>query len=87
MANKGHGYGGDMIDINKRYGTRSGRQVRIYSVEAGGCAPVHGAVHDGKSWWPFCWDGGGKMIASADGPDPYDLIEEGSDCNATVTLN
>jgi hypothetical protein len=40
-----------MIDINKTYRTRDGREVRIYSVDAGGQYPVHGAIKVRDDIW------------------------------------
>jgi hypothetical protein len=47
------------IDINKKYRTRDGRDVRIYAVDAGGRAPIHGAVFDGENWSIRTWKPGG----------------------------
>lgn len=44
-----------MIDKNKQYKTRDGREVRIYAVEAVGEWPVHGAILDKSGWRPLCW--------------------------------
>lgn len=44
-----------MIDINKKYRTRDGREVRIYATDGGAGSPVMGAVFyttpNGQSWW------------------------------------
>ena len=45
-----------MIDINKKYRTRDGHEVRIYAVDGGEPRPVHGAVKSQAGWvvshWP-----------------------------------
>ena len=33
-----------MIDINKKYRTRNGREVRIYATDGWSASPVHGAI-------------------------------------------
>ena len=44
-----------MIDINKQYRTRDGREVRIYATDGGAGSPVMGAVFyttpNGQWWW------------------------------------
>ena len=44
-----------MIDINKKYMTRDGREVRIYATDGGAGSPIMGAVFyttpNGQSWW------------------------------------
>lgn len=40
-----------MIDINKKYRTRDGREVRIYATDAGGKQPVHGAYLSKEGAW------------------------------------
>jgi len=45
-----------MIDINKKYRTRDGREVRIYAVDGDEPRPVHGAIKSPTGWvvshWP-----------------------------------
>jgi hypothetical protein len=45
-----------MIDINKKYRTRGGCEVRIYAVDGDEPRPVHGAVKSQTGWvvshWP-----------------------------------
>jgi len=45
-----------VIDINKKYCTRNGREVRIYAVDGDEPRPVHGAVKSQTGWvvshWP-----------------------------------
>ena len=65
-----------MIDINKKYRTRDGREVRIYAVDGGGMHPVHGSVlmnngmNDG--WRSATWKTDGR-ISFLD--QTFDLIE------------
>ena len=62
-----------MIDINKEYRTRDGREVRIYAIDAGGSHPVHGAIKDGERWSQGGWSQDGLWYGCAG--DDYDLIE------------
>jgi hypothetical protein len=53
-----------MIDINKKYRTRDGREVRIYAINEGcGVASVHGAIKtkDGV-WHVYSWSEDGLSI-------------------------
>jgi hypothetical protein len=62
-----------MIDITKKYQTRSGLPVRIYAVDGGGICPVHGAIKDDGGWYDDRWRVGGSYT---DGgvDDPRDLV-------------
>ena len=40
-----------MIDINKKYRTRDGREVRIYAMDGGGGYPVHGTIFSKELGW------------------------------------
>ena len=54
-----------MIDINKQYRTRDGREVRIYATDGGGYWPVHGAIQLSCSGWvPTSWDNDGNAFNS-----------------------
>ena len=59
-----------MIDINKQYRTRDGREVRIYATDGAGIRPVHGAVKENDGWHraSWCLNGGfgGNMQFSDD---------------------
>ena len=44
-----------MIDKNKQYRTRDGREVRIYATDGGGHKPIHGAIREGESWVAYTW--------------------------------
>ena len=43
-----------MIDKDKQYTTRDGREVRIYATDSGGIFPVHGAFHSPCGKWVSC---------------------------------
>lgn len=44
-----------MIDKNKKYRTRDGREVRIYATDGENEWPVHGAVWNEDGWHPVAW--------------------------------
>ena len=44
-----------MIDKNKQYKTRDGREVRIYATDGNGHKPIHGAIREGESWVAYTW--------------------------------
>lgn len=45
-----------LVDINKKYKTKSGKDILIYMVHEHGYFPVHGAVHyDDGLWEPESW--------------------------------
>ena len=84
-----------MIDINKKYRTRDGREVRIYATDGVGCCAVHGAVYQAtdwgtvsqsisgqKEWCVTVWDISGKHISSS-----FDLIEVRPRIKRTVWLS
>lgn len=55
-----------MIDKNKTYKTRDGREVRIYAVDGGGAFPVHGAFGDDGAWSVARWTKGGDWPFGVD---------------------
>jgi hypothetical protein len=61
-----------MIDPNKKYRTRDGREVRIYAVDGSGSVPVHGAIKNTYGWEPYQWIKDGRSYLK-NGPE--DLIE------------
>ena len=64
-----------MIDKNKTYRTRDGREVRIYATDGVGTLPIHGAVKEkgaGADWHIFLWLVDGRATG---GQDIADLIE------------
>ena len=63
-----------MIDINKKYRTAKGEEVRIYAVDAGGKYSIHGAILNNKGWWSVVsWTKEGKYIQKC--TNSYDLVE------------
>ena len=73
-----------MIDINKKYRTRDGREVRIYAVDGDEPRPVHGA-HKSQTGWVFsCWEEDGVHLLSTGN---YDLIEVKPRIKREVWLN
>ena len=50
-----------MIDKNKQYRTRDGREVRIYAVDGGGERPVHGAINLDGEWECLVWRMDGRL--------------------------
>ena len=75
-----------MIDINKKYRTRDGREVRIYALDGGGLNPVQGAIKDAASaWWGLSrWNEQGRISVT---DFPSDLIEVKPRIQRTVWLN
>ena len=63
-----------MIDRNKQYRTRDGREVRIYAVDGSGNKPIHGAslsvVH---GWTSHVWSSNGRFYGDVESMN--DLIE------------
>ena len=59
-----------MIELNKKYRTRDGREVRIYAVDGGGPFPVHGAYKVGGDWYSEQWPKNGSY-----GGHDHDLFE------------
>jgi len=54
-----------MIDINKKYSTRDGREVRIYATDGGVYWPIHGAIQLSCSGWvTVSWDKHGNSCNS-----------------------
>ena len=73
-----------MIDINKKYRTRDGREVRIYALDGGGNYPVHGAFKSHTGWvvrhWPQ--DGIQSVFGGSD-----DLVEVKPRIQRTMWVN
>lgn len=75
-----------MIDINKKYRTRDGREVRIYATDGAGKYPVHGAVTSfGAGWEIFTWTKEGREDVGL--KNNSDLIEVRPRHKRTVWLN
>ena len=65
-----------MIDINKKYRTKSGREVRIYSIDNEGGFPVHGAIRQSSHnnvWAVSAWTSIGTYWEDSGHAD--DLVE------------
>jgi hypothetical protein len=62
-----------MIDKNKTYRTRDGREVRIYAVDGDADLPVHGAILTKWGWQASTWTPNG--LWAVDMTDGSDLIE------------
>jgi len=62
-----------MIDINKKYHTRDGQEVRIYATDTGGAKKtIHGAVKLKDGWYMLAWSKNG-IVSNID--RNLDLIE------------
>lgn len=57
-----------MIDKNKQYKTRDGREVRIYATDGAGPHPVHGAIREFNGWYNCNWSQYGKYSEEPDSP-------------------
>ena len=64
-----------MIDINKKYRTRDGREVRIYATDGGGPQPVHGAISGLNFWSTANWSKNGSYTVVYGQEHDNDLIE------------
>ena len=76
-----------MIDINKTYRTRDGREVRIYATDGGGPQPVHGAVSGLNFWSTASWSKNGSYKLAYGQEHDNDLIEVRPRHKRTVWLN
>ena len=77
-----------MIDINKKYRTRDGREVRIYATDGIGHQSVHGAYRDvNGAWAMWLWskEGVGTVGYAEDGV--LDLVEVKPRIKRTMWLN
>ena len=63
-----------MIDKNKQYKTRDGREVRIYATDGNESVPIHGAVLTDGMWNVFCWNADGRW-RETERQHSFDLIE------------
>ena len=74
-----------MIDKNRTYRTRDGREVRIYSTDTDGAKKeVHGAVKDKDGWYMLAWSKNG-IVSNVD--KNLDLIEVRPRHKRTVFLH
>jgi hypothetical protein len=62
-----------MIDKDKQYKTRDGREVRIYATVCAGTYPVQGAIKQKDGWYLAQWKQSGKNVGECDSSS--DLIE------------
>jgi hypothetical protein len=61
-----------IVDINKKYRTEGGSEVRIYATDCGGLYSVHGAYRDKNGWNVSRWTPSG---AHWSGVRRYHLVE------------
>ena len=76
-----------MIDINKKYRTRDGHEVRIYATDGGGKNPVHGSIKQEDGWILQVWPKSGRYFEDDDEGYRIDLIEVRPRHKRTVWLN
>ena len=76
-----------MIDINKKYRTRVGREVRIYATDGGGPQPVHGAISGLNFWSTANWSKNGSYTVVYGQEHDNDLIEFRPRHKRTVWMN
>ena len=73
-----------MIDINKKYRTRGGQEVRIYATDGRGLHAIHGAFKDHDEWRTCTWqENGVNFILEG----PFDLVEVKPRIKRTVWVN
>jgi hypothetical protein len=63
-----------MIDINKKYRTRDGREVRIYATDGSEGYRVHGAVKDSKGWHCMHWKSCGSVCSIQSSTDLVEVV-------------
>jgi hypothetical protein len=76
-----------MIDINKKYRTRDGREVRIYATDGRAMYPIHGAILQQHGWQQSCWAVDGLHSISSSGNHSGDIIEVRPRHKRTVWMN
>jgi len=80
-----------MIDINKQYRTRDGREVRIYATDGGGRNAIHGAIKLEDGWIYQVWPKSGRYFEDEEGDEVeecrIDLIEVRPRHKRTVWVN
>ena len=74
-----------MIDINKKYRTRAGREVRIYATDGSSPDEIHGSIKSEYSdrWHPYVWQADGKHHRD----HVFDLIEVRPRHKETIYIN
>ena len=77
-----------MIDIDKEYRTRDGREVRIYAIDGGRSKNIiHGATLEQDAGWCIAfWNRNGEFDTSGCNSD-YELIEVKPRIKETVWIN
>ena len=76
-----------MINIDKKYRTRDGREVRIYATDGRAMYPIHGAILQEHGWQQSCWAVDGLHSISSSGNHSGDLIEVRPRHKRTVWVN
>ena len=80
-----------MVDKDKQYRTRNGREVRIYATDGNSIWAVHGAILTEDGWWSMCWAKDGKFICGGvyDGSpsSASDLVEVKQRIKKTIWVN
>lgn len=74
-----------MIDKDRTYRTRDGREVRIYATDGRGEFQIHGAIKTDIGWSCSEWKLNGQSYANRSGPN--DLIEVRPRHKRTVWLS
>jgi elongation factor P hydroxylase len=75
-----------MIDINKKYRTRDGREARIYATDGCGSASVHAAIKTRSGHWQQgSWWSNGQLLTSSQ--SDTDLVEVKPRIQQTVWIN
>ena len=76
-----------MIDKNRTYRTRDGREVRIYATDGPNTQNIHGAVKDSDGWTLSAWYNDGVYTRAERKGGPRDLIEVSPRHKRTVWMN
>ena len=64
-----------MIDINKKYKTRDGRDARIYAIDGNPEYPVHGAILSDSGWNGATWCTEGRWLSSFNSPNDLVVVK------------
>ena len=73
-----------IVDINKQYRTRDGREARVYATDGVGGYCVHGAYKGFYGWHDANWMINGKF---ANGSSNFDLVEVKPGIKRTYWVN
>jgi hypothetical protein len=74
------------IDINKKYKTKNGHEVRLYAIDGAEPHSVHGAYFKDGNWYSNTWRANGKIYDIAEQLD-FNLIEVKQRIQRTVWAN